>query len=209
VVLTNGFAQTEVTQTFHNPNDVAVEALYAFPLPKSASLSELTITAGERELHGEVVEAQQARQVYREEQAQGRDAGQPMFPQTAPSLPAPSAPRRSLGEGAARGRPPRAALGLAALAVAIYAVPGATAGLEYDRAAIAGGQLWRLLTGHWTHWAVDHLLWDVVAFAALGLACEYRSPGRCWATPGVAGLAISLAIWVVEPGLPLRRFSRG
>ena len=75
VVITNGFAQTEVTQTFHNPNDVTLEALYAFPLPKSASLSELTITAGERELHGEVVEVERARQVYREEQAQGRDAG--------------------------------------------------------------------------------------------------------------------------------------
>lgn len=75
VVITNGFAQTEVTQTFHNPNDVALEALYGFPLPKSASLSELTITAGERELHGEVVEAPRARQVYRDEQAQGRDAG--------------------------------------------------------------------------------------------------------------------------------------
>lgn len=48
VVITNGFAETEVTQTVQNPNDVALEAVYAFPLPKSASLSELTITAGER-----------------------------------------------------------------------------------------------------------------------------------------------------------------
>ena len=56
VVLNNGFAQTEVEQTFFNPNDQDVEALYSFPLPKSASLSQLTIFAGETEIHGEVLE---------------------------------------------------------------------------------------------------------------------------------------------------------
>ncbi len=102
---------------------------------------------------------------------------------------------------AAGGRPPTASLGLAGLPVAVFAVPGATARLEYDRVAIAGGEAWRLLMGHWTHWAPDHLVWDVLAFVALGVACERRSPGRCWTTLGVGGLAISLAIWVMEPGL--------
>src|SRR2546423_11263482 len=37
VVIDNGFARTEVVQVFHNPNDAAVEALYSFPVPKSAS----------------------------------------------------------------------------------------------------------------------------------------------------------------------------
>lgn len=75
VVLNNGFARTEVIQTFHNPNDVDLEAVYAFPLPKSASLAELTIFVGEREIHGEVLEKKQATQIYEEERDQGNDTG--------------------------------------------------------------------------------------------------------------------------------------
>ena len=53
VVINNGFARTEVQQTFFNPNSADLEATYTFPLPKSASLSEMTIFAGESEIHGE------------------------------------------------------------------------------------------------------------------------------------------------------------
>src|ERR1051326_5439701 len=59
VVIDNGFARTEVTQLFHNPNDSDVEAVYSFPVPKSASLSEITIWSGDREMNGEVVAADQ------------------------------------------------------------------------------------------------------------------------------------------------------
>ena len=75
VVINNGFAQTEVHQTFFNPNDRDLEAIYSFPLPKSASLSEVTITAGERELHGEVLPRLEAEKIYEEEKSQGHDAG--------------------------------------------------------------------------------------------------------------------------------------
>lgn len=75
VVINNGFARTMVEQTFFNPNDIDLEAVYAFPLPKSASLAELVIFAGEREIHGEVLERQRAAQVYQEERDQGNDAG--------------------------------------------------------------------------------------------------------------------------------------
>lgn len=75
VTLNNGFARTEVLQTFYNPNDRDLEALYTFPLPKSASLSEFTIYAGEKEIHGEVLEADEARNIYEAERDQGNDAG--------------------------------------------------------------------------------------------------------------------------------------
>ena len=60
VVINNGFAMTEVHQTFYNANSEDLEAIYSFPLPKSASLSEVTIYVGEREIHGEVLEKQKA-----------------------------------------------------------------------------------------------------------------------------------------------------
>ena len=55
VVIQNGFARTEVTQVFNNPNPHQIEAIYAFPVPLSASLSEVIIQIGEREMRGEVL----------------------------------------------------------------------------------------------------------------------------------------------------------
>lgn len=75
VCINNGFARTEVIQTFHNPSDVDLEALYSFPVPKTASFSEVTICAGEQELHGEVLAKEEAGRVYEEEWAAGNDAG--------------------------------------------------------------------------------------------------------------------------------------
>ena len=75
VTINNGFAQTEVLQTFHNPNNTDIEAVYAFPVPKSASLSEVTIQTGEKTLHGEVLRKAEADTIYKEEQAKGNDAG--------------------------------------------------------------------------------------------------------------------------------------
>lgn len=75
IVINNGFARTEVQQVFFNPNAQDLEAVYAFPIPKGASLSEVTIWAGERELNGEVLPKDEARQVYEEEKAAGNDAG--------------------------------------------------------------------------------------------------------------------------------------
>lgn len=75
VVINNGFAMTEVIQTFYNPNPENLEAMYSFPLPKSASLSEVTIYVGEREIHGEVLEKIRAQQIYEEEKSKGNETG--------------------------------------------------------------------------------------------------------------------------------------
>ena len=75
VTINNGFARTEVQQTFFNPNAHDLEAVYAFPIPRSASLSEVTIWAGERELNGEVLAKAEAERAYAEEKQAGRDAG--------------------------------------------------------------------------------------------------------------------------------------
>jgi Ca-activated chloride channel family protein len=75
VVINNGFAMTEVQQTFYNPNRQDLEATYSFPLQKSASLSEVTLYIGEREINGEVLEKQKAQQVYEDEKSRGNEAG--------------------------------------------------------------------------------------------------------------------------------------
>ncbi len=63
VTLNNGFARTEVDQVFGNTSDQDLEATYSFPLPKQASLSELSLWINGQEVLGEVLEKQQARQV--------------------------------------------------------------------------------------------------------------------------------------------------
>lgn len=75
VQIQNGFARTEVLQTWANPNQTDSEATYLMPLPRHASLSELKITAGETVLAGEVRPTDEAERIYREEKEAGRDAG--------------------------------------------------------------------------------------------------------------------------------------
>lgn len=75
VTINNGFAKVEVTQRFANPNSDTVEAVYNFPLPKSASLSEMSILSGETRLNGEVLPKKQAETIYEEQKSQGKEAG--------------------------------------------------------------------------------------------------------------------------------------
>jgi rhomboid family GlyGly-CTERM serine protease len=93
------------------------------------------------------------------------------------------------------------ALALSASAVAAFLVPGAARWLEYDRGAIAGGELWRLVTGHLAHWSAEHLAWDLIAFLALGVLCERESRARFLACAAGATVTVSLALWWAMPGL--------
>jgi len=98
-------------------------------------------------------------------------------------------------------RTPCASLFLAAAAVVIFLWPGLNACLQYDRAAIAAGEVWRLVSGHWAHYSLDHVVWDVLAFAALGLACERASRPRFLVCVVTAAFAISCAVWLLLPGM--------
>ena len=75
VVINNGFARTEVVQTFFNPNAVDLEAIYSFPVPKSGSLAEVVAYLGEKEIHGEVLPKREADALYEEEKSKGNDSG--------------------------------------------------------------------------------------------------------------------------------------
>ncbi|MBI2919837.1 MAG: rhombosortase [Planctomycetes bacterium] len=105
---------------------------------------------------------------------------------------------------AALRRLPLATLALTATAVA--ASSAAAAGFfELTPAALAAGESWRLLTGHFTHFGAEHLLWDAAAFAFLGTLCERDSRPRFLAALALAALAIPAAILLVHPALPSYR----
>ena len=71
----DGYAITEVEQVFHNPNDQDLEAYYRFPVPEKGTVAEFTVWIDDKPVIGEVLEKEQARQVYEQEKAAGREAG--------------------------------------------------------------------------------------------------------------------------------------
>lgn len=73
VTVEDGYAITSVTQVFGNPNDVTLEAIYSFPVPEKAAVGEFTYWIDGQPVTGEVMEKQQARNIYEQEKAQGRE----------------------------------------------------------------------------------------------------------------------------------------
>jgi rhomboid family GlyGly-CTERM serine protease len=100
------------------------------------------------------------------------------------------------------GEPPvrlSATTGTLLLSLPVLAGIASPLGLEYDRAAIAAGELWRVVTCHWVHWSLDHLLWDLLAFAALVFLAWRASPRRALGTLLLAALTIPLVVALVLP----------
>ncbi len=64
VTINNGIAVTSVTQVFRNTEDRQLEALYTFPVPKGASVSDFSMWIAGKEMVGEVVESKRAREIY-------------------------------------------------------------------------------------------------------------------------------------------------
>ncbi len=74
--------------------------------------------------------------------------------------------------------------------------------LLYSRAALADGELWRLLTGHLMHFSWPHLAADAGAFLLLGVLIE-RVQGRATFAGLLLLLALgtSTALWLFVPAL--------
>ena len=75
VTLNNGVAVTEVTQVFLNTEDRQVEALYTFPVPRGASVSNFSMWINGKEMIGEVLEKKRAREIYESYKQVRRDPG--------------------------------------------------------------------------------------------------------------------------------------
>lgn len=67
-------ATVDVTQQFHNPYSSKIEAVYVFPLPQNAAVSEFVMTIGERKIRGIIREREQAERIYQAAREQGHVA---------------------------------------------------------------------------------------------------------------------------------------
>lgn len=75
VTINNAIAVTQVDQIFVNTENRQVEALYTFPVPREASVSNFSMWIDGKEMIGEVVEKERARQIYDSYKRQKRDPG--------------------------------------------------------------------------------------------------------------------------------------
>ena len=75
VSINNGIAVTHVTQVFLNTENRQVEALYTFPVPKGASVSNFSMWINGKEMIGEVLEKKRAREIYNSYKQKRRDPG--------------------------------------------------------------------------------------------------------------------------------------
>ncbi len=67
-------ASVTVTQTFVNPTDGPIEAVYVFPLPQRAAVYDMRMVIGERVIQGKVHKRAEARKVYEAARAAGKAA---------------------------------------------------------------------------------------------------------------------------------------
>jgi Ca-activated chloride channel family protein len=75
VAVEDQVAVTKVVQTFRNDTDRQLEATYIFPVPKGASVRKFVMWVDGREVPGELVEADKARQIYTDIVRRTQDPG--------------------------------------------------------------------------------------------------------------------------------------
>jgi Ca-activated chloride channel homolog len=73
--ITGNLARVEVTQTFENPYNDPLEAIYTFPLPDQAAVDEMEIKIGDRVIRGNIKRREEAQKIYQDAKRNGQTAG--------------------------------------------------------------------------------------------------------------------------------------
>lgn len=91
---------------------------------------------------------------------------------------------------------PRRTLSFTILALASYLFLGsAPEAWVFDRTAIAQGEWWRLVTGHWMHSDGTHAFWNIGALTLLGTLLEKRLHGNLILALVIGILGVDLWLW--------------
>lgn len=73
--IAGNLSRVEVKQTFSNPNDQPLEAIYQFPLPDDAAVDDMEIRIGDRIIRGIIKKKEEAQQIYQQAKREGKTAG--------------------------------------------------------------------------------------------------------------------------------------
>ena len=95
----------------------------------------------------------------------------------------------------------RVPLALAALLIALQAA-GCRAALEYRRAAVLRGQVWRLVTGNLVHLGWVHLSRDLVGLLLIRALFAHSLEERSWLwVLFISSLTVGLGLLAFSPGI--------
>ncbi|OKH13192.1 protein kinase domain-containing protein [[Limnothrix rosea] IAM M-220] len=72
--VSGNIAEVEVVQTFANPYDKPLEAIYKFPLPDDAAVDDMEIKIGDETIRGVIKRAEEAEAIYEEAKDDGKTA---------------------------------------------------------------------------------------------------------------------------------------
>ncbi|MBK7864372.1 MAG: VWA domain-containing protein [Archangiaceae bacterium] len=72
--VTGNISRVEVTQLYQNPSSDRLEAVYAFPLPANAAVTDMYFRIGKRVVYSQVQKREQAKQTYEAAKAEGKTA---------------------------------------------------------------------------------------------------------------------------------------
>ena len=74
--------------------------------------------------------------------------------------------------------------------------------LSFDRPAVSSGEIWRLLTGHFVHLGISHLLLNIAGLLLIWYLVGSVFDGRQWLLVLMAVvIGVNLGLWVLEPHL--------
>jgi Ca-activated chloride channel homolog len=73
--VSGNLSRVEVTQSFANPYDKALEAVYKFPLPDDAAVDDMEIIIGDRVIRGSIKKKEEAQKIYNQAKEAGQTAG--------------------------------------------------------------------------------------------------------------------------------------
>lgn len=98
---------------------------------------------------------------------------------------------------------------LVATALAAQWLPGAADLLPYDRDAVARGELWRIITGHFIHYSWAHLANSLLALLPAAWLVESRRRSDVLPIAASASIAIGVVLFLGEPHIAEYRGASG
>lgn len=100
-------------------------------------------------------------------------------------------------------------VGLVAGLVLAQWAPGASDWMAYDRSAVADGEWWRVVTGHFVHYSWAHLANNLLAVVPVAWLVETRYPRDGLPLVLGASVVIGIALLIGAPGVTEFRGASG